>query len=78
MSTQPTPPTAPRRWPAAKIFLVLFWLHQLLFGVPSALFGIDLLMRGNMQGLIPAIGLLLAWVGGTLTWGFASLLHQLA
>src|SRR5262249_10164843 len=68
---------------ASRIFRVLFWVHQVLFGLPSAVIGIDLLDRDFVTGagtttlgLIPVIGLFLAWIGGTLLWGLASLLHH--
>ena len=33
-------------------------------------------MEGETSGVIAAIGLLLAWIGGTLVWGLAALMHQ--
>src|SRR5215831_2699531 len=59
---------------------VLFWVHQVLFGWPSAVIGLDLLgfvtTDRTPLGLVPVMGLFLAWIGGTLLWGLASLLHH--
>ena len=61
---------------AKSVFLFLFWTHQLVVGVPSAFIGLDILISGKATGVINAIGLLLAWIGGTLVWGFAVLMSQ--
>jgi hypothetical protein len=47
-----------------------------MFGLPSAAIGLDLLINRTTEGRIPVIGLFLAWIGGTLLWGLASLLHH--
>ena len=60
----------------ALVFKILFWIYQVLLGLPSALIGLDLLLEGETSGVIAAIGLLLAWIGGTLVWGLAALMHQ--
>jgi hypothetical protein len=61
---------------ASRIFQVLFWIHQVVVGLPSMGFGLDLITQGKAQGIINVIGLFLAWTGGTLVWGFAVLMHQ--
>jgi uncharacterized membrane protein (DUF485 family) len=61
---------------ASRIFRVLFWVHQVLFGLPSALLAFEVFTGGTTLGLIHVIGLFLAWIGGTLLWGLASLLHH--
>jgi hypothetical protein len=61
---------------ASGVFKFLFWVHQILLGVPSIGFGFDLLVQGKTQGIISVIGFLLAWIGGTLVWGLAALMHQ--
>jgi hypothetical protein len=61
---------------ASSVFKVLFWIHQVLLGLPSMGFGFDLLIQGKAQGIINVIGLFLAWIGGTLVWGLAALIHQ--
>jgi len=58
----------------ALVFKILFWIHQVLLGLPSALIGLDLLLGGETSG--EAVVLLLAWIGGTLVWGLAALMHQ--
>jgi hypothetical protein len=58
----------------ALVFKILFWIHQVLLGLPSALIGLDLLLEGETSG--EAVVLLLAWIGGTLVWGLAALMHQ--
>jgi hypothetical protein len=61
---------------ASAIFQFLFWVHQIFLGLPSVGFGFQLLMEGKTQGIISVIGFLLAWIGGTLVWGLAALMHQ--
>ena len=61
---------------ASGIFKILFWIHQVLLRVPAATIGLDLVSRGQTEGILAAIGLLLAWIGGALMWGFAALIHQ--
>src|SRR5262249_29230666 len=50
--------------------------HQVVLGLPAATIGLDLVIRGQTEGILAAIGLLLAWIGGTLMWGLAVLIHQ--
>jgi hypothetical protein len=61
---------------ASGIFKILFWIHQVILGVPSFVIGLDLVIEGRTEGILAALGLLLAWIGGTLLWGFAALIHQ--
>ena len=61
---------------ASLAFKTLFWVHQALLGLPSVSIGLDLIVEGKTTGIINAIGLLLARIGGTLLWGFASLMHR--
>jgi hypothetical protein len=70
---------------ASRIFRVLFWIHQVLVGLPSVLLVLELfhILRTNpdtllvtTQGFGLAMALLLTWIGGTLLWGLASLLHR--
>ena len=61
---------------ASVIFKILFWIHQVILGLPAATIGLDLVIRGQTEGILAAIGLLLAWIGGTLVWGLAALIHQ--
>jgi hypothetical protein len=74
----PPLPTVRLRQPgeASKVFQILFWIHQLVLGLPSVGIGLDLLGEGKATGIINAIGLLLAWIGGTLVWGLAAIIHQ--
>jgi hypothetical protein len=59
--------------------ITLFWIHQVVFGMPSAFQGLGLLLRGARDAdVMQVIALLLAWIGGTLMWGFASLIHPAA
>jgi hypothetical protein len=69
-------PTAIRKIAAVVMPVRGAWIHQVLLGLPSALIGLDLLLQGQTSGVIAAIGLLLAWIGGTLVWGLAALMHQ--
>jgi hypothetical protein len=61
---------------ASDIFKFLFWIHQLLLGLPSVSIGLDLVIQGQTIAIINAIGLLLAWIGGTLVWGLAAIMHR--
>ena len=61
---------------ASSVFKVLFWVHQVVLGLPSVGFGLNLLIEGTVQGVISVIGVFLAWIGGTLVWGLAALMHQ--
>jgi uncharacterized membrane protein YeaQ/YmgE (transglycosylase-associated protein family) len=58
------------------IFKVLFWIHQVVLGLPSMIVGLDILLQGESRGIINGIGLLLAWIGGTLVWGLAALMYR--
>jgi hypothetical protein len=61
---------------ASRIFQVLFWIHQVVLGLPSMGSGFQLVTEGQAQGIISVIGFFLAWIGGTLVWGLAVLIHQ--
>jgi hypothetical protein len=70
---------------ASRIFRVLFWIHQVLVGLPSVLLFLELFnisvreldtMLITTRGFALAIPLLLTWIGGSLLWGLASLLHR--
>ena len=70
---------------ASRIFKVLFWIHQVLYGLPSVLLGLVLFYISvrdldvvliTTRGFAVAMPLLLTWIGGTLLWGLASLLHR--
>jgi hypothetical protein len=60
----------------SQVFIVLFWIHQAVLGLPSVSFGVDLLTEGKADGIINVVGFLLAWIGGTLVFGLAALMHQ--
>jgi hypothetical protein len=86
METRNTPQQQSRSFGrASRIFRVLFWIHQVLVGLPSVLLVLELfnILRTNpdtllvtTQGFGLAMALLLTWIGGTLLWGLASLLHR--
>jgi len=63
------------RFGAGRFFVLLFWLHQIVLGIPSMVFGVQLLTR-KAEGNLDTLGFLLAWIGGTLCWGFAILVHE--
>ena len=80
---------APDYGKVSRIFRVIFWVHQVLFGLPSVVVGPGLLFRSIRAGITPQesiielamqtpilAALFLAWIGGTLLWGFACLLHH--
>ena len=86
METRNTPQQQSRSFGrASRIFRVLFWIHQVLVGVPSVLLFLELFnivrtdpntLLISTRGFALAIPLLLIWIGGTLLWGLASLLHR--
>ena len=61
---------------AGKVFKILFWIHQVVLGVPSMFFALELVTKGKATGIINVIGVFLAWIGGTLVWGLAAIIHQ--
>jgi len=61
---------------ASLVFKFLFWVHQAFFGLPSIGIGLDLIFKGQTDGILAAIGLLLAWIAGTLLWGLAAIIHR--
>jgi hypothetical protein len=60
----------------SRLFTLLFWIHQAVFGAPSFFYGADIIINGKTDGILNVIGLFLAWIGGTLTWGIAALIHR--
>jgi hypothetical protein len=61
---------------AGGVFRALFWIHQVVLGLPSVFFALDLLIKGRTDGIINVIGIFLAWIGGTLVFGLAAIMHQ--
>ena len=64
---------------ASGVFKVLFWIHQFVFGLPAMMIILYILAPQSDPGL--AVGTLsitglLAWIGGTLVWGLAAIMHQ--
>jgi hypothetical protein len=70
------PELAPPTPVASKVFKFLFWIHQVVLGLPSMFFAWELLAQGKATGIINVIGVFLAWIGGTLVWGLAAIIHQ--
>jgi hypothetical protein len=60
----------------AGIFKLFFWITQIVLGLPCLFYGFELVTRGRADGIINVIGLFLAWIGGTLTWGIAAIMHE--
>jgi hypothetical protein len=59
-----------------RTLFVIFWMHQVLFGLPCLFLGLEVVITGRAQGVLNAIALLLVWIGGSLTWGFAVLFKR--
>jgi hypothetical protein len=58
-----------------KTFLIIFWIHQLIFGLSSLGSVLNLLLEGgttNQSNLVP----LLAMIAGSLTWGFGFVMAE--
>jgi hypothetical protein len=59
-----------------KTFLIIFWIHQAIFGLSSLGAVLNLLLEGgatNQSNLVP---LLLAMIAGSLTWGFGFVMAE--
>ena len=59
-----------------KTFLIIFWVHQAIFGFSSLGAVLNLLLEGgatNQSNLVP---LLLAMIAGSLTWGFGFVMAE--
>jgi hypothetical protein len=59
-----------------KTFLIIFWIHQAIFGLSSLGAVLNLLLAGgatNQSNLVP---LLLAMIAGSLTWGFGFVMAE--
>jgi zinc transporter ZupT len=52
-----------------KAFLIIFWIHQVIFGLSSLGAVVNLLLEGGTTGQLNLVPLLLAWIAGSLTWG---------
>ena len=58
-----------------KTFLIIFWIHQIIFGLSSLGSVLNLLLEGgttNQSNLVP----LLAMIAGSLTWGFGFVMAE--
>ena len=55
------------------IFKVLFWVHQVLFGFKPIFEGYLYIFLGS--DLLVTNGEYFTWIGGTLMWGLAALIH---
>ena len=62
-------------WPPHphSIFKVLFWAHQVLFGFKPIFEGYLYIFLGS--DLLVTNGEYFTWIGGTLMWGLAALIH---
>lgn len=61
---------------AGTLFAILFWLHNFIFGGACAVVAFDLLLNGRTQGVVNAIALSLMWIGGSITFGLATIIHR--
>jgi len=61
-----------------KSLTVIFWIHQIIFGLASLGSVGDLLFTGGTSGQLNVIPLLLAWIAGSLTWGLGAALSGMA
>lgn len=57
-------------------FQVMFWIHQLVLGIPAVGLALNLIITRQAEGALYSICFFLAWIGGSLTWGFATLIHK--
>ena len=51
---------------SALVFKILFWIYQVLLGLPSALIGLDLLLEGETSGVIAALRYFVSGLGARL------------
>jgi hypothetical protein len=59
-----------------KAFLIIFWIHQVIFGLSSLGAVLNLLLEGGTTGQSNLAPLLLAWIAGSLTWGFGFVMAE--
>jgi hypothetical protein len=59
-----------------KAFLIIFWIHQVIFGLSSLGAVLNLLLEGGTTGQLNLVRLLLAWIAGSLTWGFGFVMAE--
>jgi hypothetical protein len=59
-----------------KAFLIIFWIHQVIFGLSSLGAVLNLLLEGGTTGQLNLVPLLLAWIAGSLTWGFGFVMAE--
>jgi len=57
-----------------KTLLIVFWIHQAIFGLSSL--GAVLNLEGGTTGQSNLVPLLLAMIGGSLTWGFGFVMAE--
>jgi 4-hydroxybenzoate polyprenyltransferase len=59
-----------------KAFMTIFWIHQAIFWLVSVFPILDLITKGGTSGQLNLIPLLLAWIAGSLTWGFGFVMAE--
>ena len=59
-----------------KTFLIIFWIHQLIFGLSSLGSVLNLLLMGGTTNQSNLVSLLLAMIAGSLTWGFGFVMAE--
>lgn len=59
-----------------KVFLVIFWIHQAIFGLSSLGAVLNLLLEGGTTNQSSLVPLLLAWIAGSLTWGLGFVMTE--
>ena len=59
-----------------KTLLILFWIHQAIFGLSSLGGVLNLLLEGGTTNQSSLVPLLLAMIAGSLTWGFGFVMAE--
>ena len=73
-----------------RLFKILFWGHQIVFGLPSIVIGLFLwltiwdilglqwinLRAASTEEIVGMILFMIVWIGGTLVFGLAALMHR--
>jgi len=59
-----------------KMFLIVSWIRQAIFGLSSLGAVLNLLLEGGTTGQSNLVPLLLAMIAGSLTWGFGFVMTE--
>ena len=59
-----------------KTFLIIFWIHQAIFGLSSLGAVLNFVLEGGTTNQSSLVSVLLAMIAGSLTWGFGFVMAE--